>query len=588
LTIFTIISGGFGFILTTAFFENVAFKRLSEYWVMTITLGSISFVLTIVGMSALNIPINKFNLSVVLLSVLGLCFLRIVTTKWKVGLRFDNFKRSDLGESLLLAFLLLCLLIVRSVQMKEVIVPNWFDGLVHSSLLQKFIAKEIIPIDRIYHTGFHAYALVVYHLRGMTIPQAVLLLGQWLSVICGIAFYSFVRRFTRHVWVAYLSALAYSLILFFPSHLVSWSRFPFLMGLTLLPPTILTSVDWLNNHEGNYFLSLIFIGSLFVSHYGSFFIWFSFILVHLIYKIYLVYSRQNSIALGKPILRRSFFLFAPMVLFIFPKAINLWGRQDIVEKMLSSVHTIETQNVLNLILDNNYLFVLIWVFVSVISFIKGKRIFSILVVWPFTVLFLTWMQYYFLGISVTSFANSLIFLSMPLAISFGFLLFRLLLSISKFFPNWLVHQTNPLNKGILGFLTIIAIIPGILTNFEIVDSETIVFSEEDRLAMEWISNNVPPDSIFLIRSTLWGDSTFMPSDGGGWINLLTGRQTVYPQAIGELYDICAYARERDAKFIYFGENSGEYQFDLRLSDLDEKSYRTVYETKNIKIVYLIC
>ena len=127
-----------------------------------------------------------------------------------------------------------------------------------------------------------------------------------------------------------------------------------------------------------------------------------------------------------------------------------------------------------------------------------------------------------------------------------------------------------------------------VTNFKIINLETIIFSEEDRLAMEWISDNTPPKSIFLIRSTIWGDSTFVPSDGGGWINLLTGRHTVYPQAIGELYDICVFARENGAKYIYFGKQSSNIQFDLRISDLDEKSYLEVYETQNVKIVFLLC
>ena len=247
---------------------------------MAISLGVASMILVVMGMSALNIPVNRVNLLAVFMTFLGLWILWGYLKRWRRVVPKNFIKRRDLMENLILGITFFCLFLLRSVQMSEVFVPNWFDGIVHTSLVQNFIVKEKISIDRIYHIGFHAIALVVTQLSGTEVPQTVLLLGQWFSVICGFTFYSFARRITHSVYLAFFGLLAYLLLLYFPSHLVSWSRYPFLLGLTLLPPTILTTMDWIDNHKGNYFLTLILVTSLIFSHYGSFLIWVSHVLVH--------------------------------------------------------------------------------------------------------------------------------------------------------------------------------------------------------------------------------------------------------------------------------------------------------------------
>ena len=558
---------------------------------MAISLGVASMILAVMGMSALNIPVNRVNLLAVFMTFLGLWILWGYLKRWRRVVPKNFIKRRDLMENLILGITFFCLFLLRSVQMSEVFVPNWFDGIVHTSLVQNFIVKEKISIDRIYHIGFHAIALVVTQLSGTEVPQTVLLLGQWFSVICGFTFYSFARRITHSVYLAFFGLLAYLLLLYFPSHLVSWSRYPFLLGLTLLPPTILTTMDWIDNHKGNYFLTLILVTSLIFSHYGSFLIWVSHVLVHLVYRI-TVGDLKHNVVKGKSILIRSLLLFSPLLVFVSPKVINLLGRQNVIESMVLRGSDpdlgIDTLHVLDLVFDNNFLLVLIWILVSIWLFFKGRHLFWIVFAWPITVLFLTWIQYSLLGISISSYINFIIFLSMPLAIAFGFLFYRASLLIPKLHFSWKPPVASHLIKRSLQVFLVVTIIPGMFTNFKIIVPETIIFTKEDRYAMEWISKNTSNDSVFLVRSTFWGSNMFLPSDGGGWINLLTGRQIVYPQAIGELYDVCVFARENEANYIYFGKPSGDVLFDLRLTDLDEGSYRVVYESPNVEILYLLC
>jgi len=56
-------------------------------------------------------------------------------------------------------------------------------------------------------------------------------------------------------------------------------------------------------------------------------------------------------------------------------------------------------------------------------------------------------------------------------------------------------------------------------------------TRDDIAAMDWIRSNVPSDARFLINVRHWQGGTYVGSDGGYWIPLLTGRDVVLPPAI---------------------------------------------------------
>jgi uncharacterized membrane protein len=112
-----------------------------------------------------------------------------------------------------------------------------------------------------------------------------------------------------------------------------------------------------------------------------------------------------------------------------------------------------------------------------------------------------------------------------------------------------------------------------------------LFNADDAAAMTWLKNNTPGDAVILINSFVWGDK-LMPSDGGGWINLLTGRQIIYPD-IGTFYDMCEFINKNKVGYIYLGKSPSNGFFDLRLDDLSG-FYKVVYETKNVTIASTSC
>jgi hypothetical protein len=114
-----------------------------------------------------------------------------------------------------------------------------------------------------------------------------------------------------------------------------------------------------------------------------------------------------------------------------------------------------------------------------------------------------------------------------------------------------------------------------------------MLTNDDLLAMKWIANNTPTNSGFMVRTIIWSNSSLIPYDGGGWINLLTGRRVIIPK-IGELYDICEFSIHNGVNFIYFGNKTPVEEFDLRLENFAEDSYSFVYQNQSVKIISLNC
>ena len=65
----------------------------------------------------------------------------------------------------------------------------------------------------------------------------------------------------------------------------------------------------------------------------------------------------------------------------------------------------------------------------------------------------------------------------------------------------------------------------------IVNPATVLATRDDMAAMEWIRDHIPSEATFLINVRHWQGSTYVGTDGGYWISLLTGRDTVLPPTI---------------------------------------------------------
>jgi len=73
-------------------------------------------------------------------------------------------------------------------------------------------------------------------------------------------------------------------------------------------------------------------------------------------------------------------------------------------------------------------------------------------------------------------------------------------------------------------------------SLDVVNPATILATEQDVEAMDWIRGNTAPDARFLVNSRWWQYDMRMGTDAGWWIPLLTGRQATQPPVLYSMAD----------------------------------------------------
>lgn len=573
--------GVFGYLFLVSFFSNsFQFDDLSELIAISISLGVALVILMIAGMNIAGIPLSRVNW-VFLPIFIGVSVLGIRNT---IPYRVEIFSTyaSGLKELRFTLSFVLFLFLARTLQTHDIFVPNWVDGLIHALRLQKSILRDAFSFDNVYPGGFYSLSLLLYKFHAGTLPEVILMSGQGLAVVASLNFLVLMRRyFGRSMW-GYVSSFVYSFALLFPSHLLMWGRYPFLLGLTLVPPAILVTADWVSGRSRMYVLAFIFAASLVLSHYSAFIIWLSFVFIQL------VFSWRNDKEHRNQWLRL-FLLLAPMVLILLPKLLNLMNRPDILSGMItrssSQEFEGETQTILNLILKHDWFFFVLWGVAGIHSLFRKDGKISSLVVWPAIILLGTWMQYTILGYSVTSYVNWMIFVSMPIAFSCGYLAQVTIPVLKDRFLKQVDLSTSHLVRPTQLIFLLCVMTLGIGMVLKDGRSGTVLFTPEDEQAMNWIRENTPSNSKFLINSFIWGDK-LMPSDGGGWIQLKTGRHTIYPE-LGEFYDMCKYMKDNQVGYIYLNKQPVENFFEFRRADFVGIS-QVVYQTGDVFILSVSC
>ncbi len=192
----------------------------------------------------------------------GLCLLAIFAALLKRDLRLPDRARllAGLRNGLLALLLVIILVAWRFFQARDLALPAWVDS-VHHTLQVRVILEQgglprdylpYIPAPAYYHYGFHLIAALHAFWAGITPDRAVLWFGQFLNAVVALsvyrAAYSFraaqttdtddLRFAPRAVasLVALIAALLVGFAFHMPAYYLSWGRYTLLTGLILLGP----------------------------------------------------------------------------------------------------------------------------------------------------------------------------------------------------------------------------------------------------------------------------------------------------------------------------------------------------------------
>jgi hypothetical protein len=571
----TVIFGVFGAVTYHALFWDGPLQNKQMRIFYQPAFGLACVILLVVSLGTLGVRTHRTSLIIIFG---GICTTLLVLLIYKIKKYpatslLPSFKK----EYLVMGVLALVLFTAKLAEIHNVLVPNWVDGLIHVTILQKLAAKGFIPADRIYHTGFHAAAMFIHLLLGTSLSNTILWLGQWAGVLSGLSFYGFLRKNKIHYIFAFLGAILYGTVALFPSYLMAWGRYPFLLGLALVFPAIDSSLEWIKGRRG-YFEALILLCALALVHYGSVLIWFSYLVAYFLF----IKKERSKLRLIPDRLVRFGLLILPPLAVLIPKGINFLGQKSLQAALLAKLGNPdfgEDINVALSLIQKHDLFLLLFALIVILSAIllkwKPPARFAL---WPMLVFIFVWMQYLFLGFSITSYINTAIFVSGPIILLFIFALQYIFVKMSGF---RFLRKSPQVRPALLLILLLAFITMGLSSSSNLVTPGTTLFTSEDALAMEWIQVHAPQDATFLIQSFIWGNE-LMPSDGGGWISILTGRKTIYPTEIGEFHNLADYVAAHNIDYIYLGKEFNP-NFTLRLEDINIP-YQVVFQTENVMIL----
>jgi hypothetical protein len=245
------------------------------------------------------------------------------------------------------------------------------------------------------------------------------------------------------------------------------------------------------------------------------------------------------------------------------------------------IEVLEQGRVMAMVNDDTYMLqltlqhggILIWVtglFGALVAIIRReKAILYGVIGWFSLQSALTWLQMAFIGSALANTTNLILALSLPLALLTGYWVY------------WLKNIWPTLSTSVVvAFMFLIAITGG-YNLAAVVNPQAILFTPADDAAMHWIEKNIPADEAFLGNVFYWGNISYRPADGGGWIRAMTGRRVVFPSQPTDLIDPTTFMNQNDLQYVYLGRRSG--QLDRLFFSNQPNQFRLVYDEDGVKI-----
>ncbi len=453
---------------------------------------------------------------------------------WDVVRGRMGFRRQWLGPALGLLALAGLGLVLRSLQAADLPGPLWMDAVHHTLVARRIVEGGAIPADYLpyvrapatYHYGFQSLVALLHVWSGEPLPRALLIVGQTLSALAGIALYPWGKRLGRSPWAGLVAAAVPTAFTWMPSYALSWSRYTLVAGLFLLPVTTILFRRWAERarwHAGLCLTVALTCAGLLVTHLRVAALFAFWALLDALATA--VGSRYAPQPMLRPALRAivaacgAMLLTAPWLIrsirLLWVPAARTWpAATDGLSFYYASAGAGRWAALLGLLGAAAGLF---W----------RRRETLVLLGWSALLFLLAGGKLPGLtsgGLFDSTSVNVALYLPVALgtALAVGTLA-RVALQFPRSAQKWL-RQT-----------ALVALVAASLWGArglkQVVNAQTGLLTQADVKAMAWIEANTPPDAVFLINSFEWMDHVFAGSDGGYWIEPLTGRRTWPPPAL---------------------------------------------------------
>lgn len=442
---------------------------------------------------------------------------------------------------LVFVLLILAALVSRLLAVRDAVLPLWVDGVHHTMIVEMFQQQSMLPqtyrpflpIDQFtYHFGFHALAAVLAEASHQPAPATVLFFGQMINVAVLPGLFLLARRLARTTWAG-LWALAVPLLALMPAYFTTWGRYTQLLGLVLLPIALDAALGWLQSPTsrrmraqiGQLAVAGLLGAGLVVIHYRVLVYYAVFLGLYLLFTWPARSSEEADIRAQTG---RLALLALAVGLLSAPWLWRLW--REVVTPLaeagaLASPESYNGVPTRFLTID-----ITLWLF----GLAAAGLLLGLLVQRRAPLLLASWVG------ALALIANPALLRLRPI-----WLINNESLVISYWMPtalavglglglltNVLLRRLEPTARvpvaAALGALLLLAGFYGAWWRAEIVNDATILATDDDIQAAEWIQTNLPRTARFLINSRFWQGGVYVGSDGGYWLPMLTGHQTTLP------------------------------------------------------------
>ncbi len=452
---------------------------------------------------------------------------------------------SDSQWTVLVVFVCLLVAAVRLLQIRNQLLPLWVDSVKHMAIANVLVAeggvpwsyRPALPIDDFfYHFGYHTVLVTLSALSGWPLERVMLYLGQVLSMLAPFSAYALASRLSRNRVAGLFALVAVGLISTMPSRYITWGRYTLLAGMVLLPVALTLTARILDGEDQTalgYAVTALTWAGLFLTHYRVALFGALFVLAWLLVEG--ISAWRGGSRFFQHLKRAAILLFLALGM-VSPWLYHVATSPRVRVLLAQSFVPARFESPLSVLQQGlgrfAYLFVLKdWLFLgagvaAVLVAILARRRAAVLgVLWGIG-LFVVANPGLF-GFHQSWFSDNLSFfatLYLPLTIIVGDILVYVVEMLERRVPQpdrWIARDT--LVVGLVGL--------GIWCSWGVMDviqPSTVLVTQADREAIRWGEQNLPMQANILVNTRHWAGETFVGTDGGYWIEVLSGRKTTLP------------------------------------------------------------
>ncbi len=423
----------------------------------------------------------------------------------------------------------------RLYQARELLLPNWVDSQHHYLIIRAMLEQRALPANLApyldqpfyYHFAFHAAAALYTALSGLPIGGAMLAFGQVLNAAIALSIYALGKTLWKDWRPALAAAILVGLVTRMPAYYLSWGRYTLSIGMVLLPLALASALRLARESGDKKEIATLAVltGGLLLSHYFTA-ILLAFFLVILILTKFLPRLKTLLTALFES---RGLLLGGGLGLLI---ALPWIGRMLRLSALSTGIQSNLPTSLTDLQAASgtaSYIWKLLgpasnhWLLLAagiglVGALVKRKQ--TPFAIWTVicALLALPW------SIVLRPFRpdHFAIILFLPVSVYASWAFWQLGGLLSQALKrNWIALAAPALLVG--GW---------VLWSFDfsanILNQSTVLVTEADIEALNWVKENTPEDARFFINTTYWQNGTYRGVDGGGWLLPYTGRWSLVP------------------------------------------------------------